>query len=401
MITQKQYLLRKIDATRFYDSDAFYLSLADSLAEAFEVHYKKKVSDSAQMSLISQEVALNLVGYMMDVVADMGLWRAFTSHCRTLYGRPVPFFSNENYIDYELNRSDVQFLTWYSLCFVSKPGDSPLYPHDSAVLELADEFYRIMEEKYEEAPAPEGMLKTNDLEIHDPEDADAIQTLGHWVFWSSYLTVPCFKTNMELIYSQAKPNDRNSLAEIMGQAQMELPTGPLALYLREWIWLIIEGKLPPKPRHAKEPEEHPYYQKFLSANNSSRIAFFNDYRELNRFLGKALGWNPEADNLPQLNRSHDFTLLTNKYKGLLIGRDVAQCFAAENNTLYNKQYAAQNDFSLLIARGRCPIDLTLYALENNLLPDIQWPKVDNSTSLVLENADFIARCFLLQYYRAV
>ena len=62
MITQKQYLLRKIDATRFYDSDAFYLSLADSLAEAFEVHYKKKVSDSAQMSLISQEVALNLVG---------------------------------------------------------------------------------------------------------------------------------------------------------------------------------------------------------------------------------------------------------------------------------------------------------------------------------------------------
>ena len=36
MITQKQYLLRKIDSRRFYDSDAYYLSLADSLSEAYE-----------------------------------------------------------------------------------------------------------------------------------------------------------------------------------------------------------------------------------------------------------------------------------------------------------------------------------------------------------------------------
>lgn len=399
MITQKQYLLRKIDPRRFYDSDAYYLSLADSLAEAYQAAGHPFVDDE-HADQAGQETALNLVGYLMDVVSDLGLWRAFTQHCRTLYGHPVPFYHDDNYIDCELNRADVRFMTWYSLCFLGDPGTKPLYPLDQRLLELADSFYGIMDDKYDDAPRAEGMLKTNELEMHDPDDADAIQTLGQWVFWSSYLAVPCFKSNMALIYSQAKPDDKKSLMEVMGQAQMELPTGPLALYLREWMWLIVEGKLPPRPRHAKEPDEHPYYAKFLAANDDCRIAFFADYSALNQFLARALGWEGE-DNLPQLRHSHDFVLLTNIHKGLLIGRDVARCFAHPRNALYESAYAAANDFSLLTERGRCPIDLTSYALQHNLLPDLHWPEQPHSAELVKENADFIARCFLLQYYRAV
>lgn len=399
MITQKQYLLRKIDPKRFYDSDVFYLSLADTLSQAYAAAGHPFVGKE-HANGAGQEIALNLVGYLMDVVSDLGLWRVFTMHCRTLYGYPVPFFDDENYIDYELNRADVRFMTWYSLCFLGEPGDEPLYPLDEHLLELADEFYRIMEEQYDEAPKAEGMLKTNELEMHDPDDAEDIQTLGQWVFWSSYLTVPCFKSNLAMIYSQAKPNDKKSLMEIMGQAQMELPTGPLALYLREWMWLIVEGKLPPKPRHAKEPDEHPYYAKFMQANENCQIAFFSDYKSLNEFLARSLGWD-SGDNLPQLKTSHDFTLMANTYKGLLIGRDVARCFSHPRNALYDSGYAREQDFSLLVKRGRCPIDLTIFALQNRLLPDMIWPGRPDSAKPLLENADFIARCFLLQYYRAV
>lgn len=400
MITQKQYLQRKIDATRFYDSDAFYLSLAYAICEAWEADTTHPFADR-DSQIVRQEVALNLTGYMMDVVADLGLWRAFTTHCRTLYGVPVPFYNHDNYIDFELNRADVRFMTWYSLCFMGDPGENPLYPLDGNIIALADRFYEIMEERYDEAPRPEGMMKTNELEMHDPDDAEDIQTLGQWIFWSSYLTVPCFKTNMAMIYSQSKPDDKRGLLQIMGQAQMELPTGPLALYLREWIWLIVEGKLPPKPRNEKQQEEHPYFKPFTNANGGEKIAFFNDYRKLNQFLGKALGWDPDADNLPQLRDTQDFTLLTNAHKGLLIGRNVAQCFKTSLNEFYNAEYARENDFKLLTKRGFCPIDLTTFALENNLLPDLIWPQQPDSHEVTTANADFIARCFLLQYYRAV
>lgn len=392
MIDKRLYLQRKIDAKKFYKTDDFYLSLAQELSE---IKFPFPFTE-----VMKNEIALNLVGYMMDVVADLGLWRAFTSHCRTLYGTPVPFYEDADYIDYELNKADVRFMVWYSICFMGEPGDAPINPRDERILELADAFYEIMENSYDNAPRPEGMLKTNELEIHDPEDAEAIQILGQWVFWSSYLMVPCFKTNMAMIYSQAKPNDKRSLVELMGEAQMELPTGPLALYLREWIWLIVEGKLPPKPRHQGATEPHQWYMPFLNANDGCEIAFFNDYKALNNFLGKALGWDPDADNLPQLKNASDFTLLANEKKGLLIGRNVAQCFQHKRNPFYNPKFAEVNDFQLIIKRGFCPIDLTMYSLKNNMLPDLKWPGKYTDNKLSPEEADFTARCFLLQYYRA-
>lgn len=397
MITQKQYLQRKIDATHFYPTDGFYLDMANELCTEWE---EMKIFNELP-EVVRQEVVLNIVGYMMDIAADLGLWRAFIDECHTLYGRPIPFFEDEVYVDYELNRSDVRWLTWYGICFAGDPGEMPLYPQDRRILALADKFYDILEKRYDDAPRPEGMLKTNDLEMHEAEDAEAIQTLGQWVFWTSYLCVPCFKTNMAMIYGKSNPDDRKSLLELMGQAQMELPTGPLALYLREWVWLIVAGKMPPAPRNAPKPAEHPYFRPFMQCNAHSRIAFFNDYKKLNQFLGKALDWDAEADNLPQLKNSHDFTLLCNENKGLLIGRDVARCICHPDNPFYDKDYARSNAFRMLSQRGFCPIDLTIFCLQNHLLPDLQWPGIADSNEFTLENADFIARCFLLQYYRAV
>ena len=65
---------------------------------------------------LRKRVALDLVGYFQDVVADAGLWRSFVKMCRHLYGRPVPFYDEpDGYVDAELNQIDVQFIVWYSL----------------------------------------------------------------------------------------------------------------------------------------------------------------------------------------------------------------------------------------------------------------------------------------------
>ena len=63
---------------------------------------------------LRKRVALDLVGYFQDVVADAGLWRSFVKMCRHLYGRPVPFYDEpDGYVDAELNQIDVQFIAWY------------------------------------------------------------------------------------------------------------------------------------------------------------------------------------------------------------------------------------------------------------------------------------------------
>jgi hypothetical protein len=183
---------------------------------------------------------------------------------------------------------------------------------------------------------------------------------------------------------------------------MNLPTGPLALFLREWVWLLVSGELP-KPKRKKSDEneaQHSYYEPFIKANNGKRIAFFNDYKSLNEFLHKAFNWDPNEENIPGLKDCHDFTLLVNEKKGMLLARDIARCLAHPDNPCYDKEYAINNAFRLITERGAAPIDLVQYALANNLLPDLRWTGVEGSEILTHDNADFIARCYLLQFYRA-
>ncbi len=401
MITEKEYLRRKPDAKIFYTSDKYYLDLANTLDRVW--------ADSGLFNHIPEqgrkEVVLNLIGYMLDIVADMGLWRAFTTECMNLYGRPVPFYTPaENHINLELNRCDVEFMIWYSMTFLTSESAQPIYPQSDELKSLSTLLYDTMEKAYDDAPAPEGLVVTKSLDIYDTEDVDEIARLGHWLFWSSYLLVPSFMSNLAVIMQQGTEGNRDKLLNAMHEAQASVPTGPLALFLREWVWLILQGKMPTERRNTvkddDETDQHPYYAPFLRANNGNVLAFFDDYKEMNRFLGKALGWDPEADNLPQLKNNHDFVLMVNPDKGMLIARDVARCIAAPGNKLYDPEYAAAHSFELLTVKGRCPVDLTLYCLDNELLPDLHWPGVEGSHHFTAQNADFIARCFLLQYYRA-
>lgn len=403
-ITEKEYLQRKVDAMTFYPSDVAYLEMANSMLSAWDA----TTLFSSVSEELRKETVLCLTGYMLDICADMGLWRGFSAQCTRWYGQPVPLFTaDDDYIEFELNKIDVRFLLWYSLSMANIENPTWLYPYHPDIEALASLLHAEMEKVYDELPAPEGMINTNELDLYDPEDADSITTLGRWLYWSSYLLVPAFKSNMYAIFAETGNGaDRTALVKAMEEAQMQTPTGPLALYLREWVWLVLTGKLP-KPLQPEHTETHPYFEGFKQANNGSRIAFFKSYAMMNRFLGRALGWNPKADNLPDIKRSNDFTLLVNKTKGMLIARDVARLICYEGNKYYNAEVAREQAFSLLCERGRCPIDLTTFCLTHASLPDIRWPGHEEENPKqpevkeIIGMADFLARLFLLQYYRAV
>lgn len=404
VITEKEYLKRKVDTSNFYSSDKNYLELANSmLTEWNESGLFTSVSEE-----LKKDTVLCLTGYMLDICADMGLWRAFTSQCTRWYGQPVPFYdANNEYVEYELNSIDVRFLLWYSLSMANIDNPVWLYPYSLELKDLADRLHAQMEKVYDDLPAPEGMINTNELDMYDPDDADTIALLGRWLYWSSYLLVPAFKSNMYAIYTETdNGSDKEALVKAMELAQMQTPTGPLALYLREWVWLVVTGKIPVNQQPEKM-ETHPYFEGFKQANNGSRIAFFKSYIMMNRFLGRALGWDPKADNLPDIKKSHDFTLLVNKTKGMLIARDVARIIYHEGNKYYEPATARLQAFTLLSTRGRCPIDLTTFCLTHSCLPDIRWPGHEESNGehpevkAIIKAADFLARLYLLQYYRAV
>lgn len=384
-------------------TDEFYLSVARELADA-----ARKIRAPFAEPLLDR-VALCLVGYYQDVIADAGLWRGFINECRRLYGFTVPFHEpGENYIDYEINRADVRFLTWYTLA-MNDESLRFIYPHDPELLRLADKMFEVLELRYDDAPTPEGYNLAYELDMFDPEDHEQIMHLGNWLFLHSYLLTPAYALTLAELLADPELKsdpDRRKLSAKLELSMAQDVTGPLALNLREWTFLTVADRMPPKPRAKKEPKEpHKYYHAFLEATGGRDIAYLSTYDDLNRFLIEALGWPEGERHLELFANDSDFVLMVDEEKGLLAARNVAKCIADPANPLYDKDYARKNAFRLLSERALCPGDLLRRILANSWLPDAAFPvkeeieAEESNRELVAENADFIARCFLQNYYR--
>ncbi len=396
MITMQQFILRQPAAPEVTSTDSFYLNLANRLVEiAKEQHLFKDYPEK-----VIERAAMTLIGYYQDVICDAGIWRSFITECRRLYGYTVPFYDDGGeYMDFELNRIDVRFMTWYALSMNYEPK-RVAYPLDKDILEGADAWWRELDRVYDEAPLPEDYRLTHELEIHAEEDNDAVLRLGNWLFMHCYLMTPAYALTLAEIaseYDLSKEDNLPAFQERLEQSMAEDPTGPLALYLREWLYLIIEGKLP-KEKKVESGLEHKYYTAFTKATGGKVAGFFGNYDELNRFFIKALGWTENEEHLPQMKNEHDFVLMVNKEKGMLLARNIAKCIKSPDNPLYDKDYASRHAMELLTERGCCPADLLHYVCGNDMLPDAVFPGT-NDHDLVKKNWDFIARCYLQQYYR--
>lgn len=396
-ITKQQFLLRQPSYPKVMTTDEYYYNLANTLLEKAE----KETLFPGWPESVVQRAALAVIGYYQDVIADSGPWHAFTDECRRLYGKKLPFYDiGPDYIDYELNREDVRFMVWYAMTmnYDVKRLTSPL---DSELLKGADVWYELLQDEYDEAPMPEGHTPALGLEMRDPEDKKAIYDYGAWLFMHCYLMTPAFALTLSELLEGIDLTKSDNITEInnrLDKALMESPTGPLALYVIEWLHLIIEKKPLPEPPEEENSEEHPYYAGFVKATNGEILKFFDSYEELNKFFIEALGWDSKEEHLAQLKGAHDFVLMVNKHKGMLLARNVARCLKAPMNPYYDEAYAREHAIELLTVRGLCPADLLRHALVNGWIPDARFPGSDD-TKLVADNSDFIARCYLQTYYR--
>ncbi|MDE5813810.1 MAG: DUF3843 family protein [Muribaculaceae bacterium] len=395
MLKFETFLLGQPCSPEETSTDRYYFDLTLKLINAAK---DVAVADSHHEALI-ERAALCLIGYYQDMIADAGLWHGFTDECRRLYGTPVPFFApTDDYIDYELNREDVGFIVWYAMAMYS--DDRCIYPFRKDVVALADVWYGLLESEYENSPVPEGYHLAHELDVYAKEDQEMILRLGSWLYLHSWLLRPAFAlTANELIsemISSGKGNEE--IAEALQEAVKHQPTGPLALYLREWVHLTINHRLPSRRERQEEKDTHPSFVKLTEATGGEPVKFIEGYSDFNRFLIDSLGWKEGEEHLSQLKDCRDFALMVNPSKGLLVAPNVCRCIKSPLNPYYDNDYAAEHAIELLTERGACPHDLLAYVCENNWLPDAVFPG-SSDHELVGHFHDFIARCYLQLYYR--
>ena len=397
MLTYESFLLGQPCYPEEKSTDRAYFNLACRLI--YEAREKNVVPDMHDSLL--ERAALCVIGYYQDVIADAGLWHGFSDECRRLYGFPVPFFTKDvdvDYIDYELNHQDVCFLVWYSIAMYS--DDRCIYPFDKRLMDLAGLWYDILIEVYGEIPNPEDYHLAHELDVYAEEDREMLLRLGNWLFLHSWLLRPAFAlTSSEIIGGMASEGKSNEeIAEALQDAVRNVPTGPLALYLGEWVHLTVNHKLPSRRQRKEWREAHPSFERMTKETGGLPVKFIEGYDDFNNYLIDTLGWKPGVLHLEQLKGCRDFVLMSNPEKGLLVAPDICRCIAAPGNPSYDKAYAMEHAIELLTVRGMCPHDLLSYVCENGWLPDARFPGSDD-TALTGRWHDFIARCYLQLYYR--
>lgn len=398
MISMEQFLLRQPAMPEETETDKYYFSLCNRLAD---IAREKKLFVSYPEKVV-ERAALALVGYYQDVICDSGIWRSFITECRRLYGYTVPFYSKEGdeYVDYELNKADVRFMVWYAFS-MNYENRRVCYPFDKELIEGAEVWYQELESVYDESPLPVDYRLAQELEIHAEEDREAMMKLANWLFLHCYLMTPAYALTLTELTSEYDLTKEDGILELQKRLDASMwqdPTGPLALYLGEWLYLIVEQRPAPEPKIAENKEEHKYYTAFTKFTGGKTLQFFATYEELNRFFIEALGWKEGEQHLEQVKDDKDFVLMVDPQKGMLLARNIAKCIASPDNPLYDKDYARVHAMELLTERGCCPGDLLKYVCEKDWLPDAVFPGSEDHV-IVKENGDFISRCYLQQYYR--
>lgn len=403
-ITIKDFMLMQPNYPKVVETDKYYIALGMHLAKLWDnSHRFLSLPDDTR-----KKIVLAVMGYFQDIVADSGLWRAFVTMHKNLYGKPLPFYPvTDDYVEFELNPEDLQFIIWYVI--EGQTCDNGLTsPFDPDIVWLAQLFYKALDKVYIDAPTPVEYNVVTGIDPDDIDDVNRIYTLSKWLFYNSYLMPHAAKVAISAAMTEARSimqskrhtEDRaDRLSDLSDRTMLNNPTGPLSLTVGQWIELIASNKLPdPKPQQASAAKPHKFYTQFVNATGGKEIAFFDGYPALEQFLIEQMGWDDDPDGIfPSMRSCRNFVILANHDKGILVAPDVAQCIYHPDNPLYDKAVAASEAYKLVTDYGHTPIDLVRYLFDHHMLPDAVLPG-DDSGRLLLDNWDFLARLYQQGFY---
>lgn len=193
-----------------------------------------------------REIAITLTLYYEDVLADAGIFRAFTDKMKEMYGRYLPFYDvdEDNYYRDEPNLWDVVFLIWNYL--IQKFDDRVINPETSGVISMATDAYELMDEWFEKMPINEEMKKFFTA-AHFTESFYPLRDVEYWLLFDCYLTrdmnaFDIIQEQMEEEYGQIPEISMEQMIHgLTCYLITNRKTGPLALYTHEWLAAILRA----------------------------------------------------------------------------------------------------------------------------------------------------------------
>lgn len=136
------------------DVDAYYADFATDLY-GFLADIQIQ-SELFELDNDTREFCICLTAWFEDIISGTGIWQAFTSECKRLYGSYLPFYQlDDNYFPDEINEEDVRFLLWHHVQQTRK--NQIIHPEDPFIADVARELYLFLSDDYEIAPENEQM----------------------------------------------------------------------------------------------------------------------------------------------------------------------------------------------------------------------------------------------------
>lgn len=190
-------------------------------------------------------IALNVTMYFEDIIADAGIWRAFTSKMKEMYGRQLPFYEidKDNYFDDEPNIEDVKLIIWYTMLEVhhGKIGN----PENPILENMAKAAYAVLDRHFETAPANENLKAY----FQDPQltaDFYKQREVLKWLMFACYLTyIPnavdiVIDRAHEIAESARMPMDM-ACYHTESLLTYSCTIGPLRLHTHQWLAAILRA----------------------------------------------------------------------------------------------------------------------------------------------------------------
>lgn len=168
-------------------TDLYYLKIANDVKKAFV-----KFGGFGLDSEIDNENLVNafscfLTSYFEDVISKSGIWDSFISLHSKMYGKKLPFYPTDDYIEGEINQADLKVLIWYFVNSIQE--ESFVFPNSAAIDDFSDLVMEIFEGEFEYAPENEKLKIFHTLDLVD-NDYYLVRYLIDTLLFKTYLFFP-------------------------------------------------------------------------------------------------------------------------------------------------------------------------------------------------------------------
>lgn len=168
-------------------TDLYYLKIANDVKKVFMKYSGFGLSAEIHNENLVNLFSCFLTSYFEDIISKSGIWEAFISMHVKMYGKKLPFYPADDYVDGEINQQDVSFLIWYIVNAIQ--NENIVFPNSDSIAKVSGLVMEIFEGEFEYAPENEKLKSFYTLD-NAHTDYYGVRHLIDTVLFRTYLFFP-------------------------------------------------------------------------------------------------------------------------------------------------------------------------------------------------------------------